>query len=268
MKKGKAFFAAVMTAALAVGAIGCTSNPSANEQNGKQDQSQTENKQEYIIATDTTFAPFEFEDKDGNFVGIDMDLIKAIAKDQEFQYSIQPIGFTGAVQSLQAGQCDAVIAGMSITEERKKIFDFSDPYYNSAVIMGVAESNQDIKGYQDLKGKNVAVKTGTEGEKFASSIQEEYGFTVSYFDDSASMYEDVKTGNSAACFEDYPVLGYGIAQNVGLKMVGEKQSGNAYGIAVGKGKNADLLEKINKGLQNLEDNGEYDKILEKYNAQE
>ena len=77
----------------------------------------------YVVATDTTFAPFEFQD--GNdFVGIDMDLLKAIAEDQGFEYKIDVLGFNAAVQALEVGQCDAVIAGMSITEDRQKKFDF------------------------------------------------------------------------------------------------------------------------------------------------
>lgn len=83
-----------------------------------------ENKTKYDIGTDTTFAPFEFEDVDGKFVGIDMDLLAAIAKDQNFEYTIKPLGFNAAVQALETNQVDGVIAGMSITDERKRKFDF------------------------------------------------------------------------------------------------------------------------------------------------
>ncbi|KAF6600979.1 transporter substrate-binding domain-containing protein, partial [Paenibacillus sp. EKM208P] len=79
-----------------------------------------ENKTKYDIGTDTTFAPFEFEDVDGKFVGIDMDLLAAIAKDQNFEYTIKPLGFNAAVQALETNQVDGVIAGMSITDERKR----------------------------------------------------------------------------------------------------------------------------------------------------
>ena len=218
----------------------------------------------YLIATDTTFAPFEFEDATGKFVGIDMDLLAAIAKDQGFKYKLQVVGFNAAVQSLESKQSDGVIAGMSITDERKKKFDFSDPYFDSGVVMGISKDNNDIKAYADLKGKQVAIKTGTEGATFAESIADKYGFTVAYFEDSANMYEDVKIGNSVACFEDYPVLGYGISKGVGLKIVTQKERGNSYGFAVGKGVNAELLMKFNKGLADLKENGTYQAILDKY----
>ena len=122
----------------------------------------------YTIGTDITFAPFEFQDVNGDFVGIDMDLLKAIAKDQGFNYEIKPLGFNAAVQALESKQVDAVIAGMSITEERAKKFDFSDPYFDSGVIMAVDEDNESVSSYEDLKGERVAVKTGTEGASFAT----------------------------------------------------------------------------------------------------
>lgn len=220
----------------------------------------------YVVATDTTFAPFEFENDKGEMVGIDMDLLKAIAEDQGFKYEIKVLGFNAAVQALEANQCDAVIAGMSITDERKAKFDFSDPYFDSGVGMAISSTNENIKSYSDLKGQKVAVKTGTEGYDFANKIKDEYGFTLSTFEDSANMYEDVKSGNSAACFEDYPVLGYAITKGQPLKLVGDFEKGSSYGFAVSKGQNAELVTMFNKGLENVKASGKYDEILNTYIA--
>lgn len=217
----------------------------------------------YIIATDTTFAPFEFTDADGNFVGIDMDILAAVAEDQGFSYEIQSVGFDAALTALEAGQADGVIAGMSITEERKNKFDFSSPYFDSGVVMAVV-AGSDITSYDDLAGKTVAIKSGTEGASFAESIQEQYGFTTTVFDDSATMYQDVVAGNSAACFEDYPVMGYAITQGLNLTMPTEKEQGSSYGFAVKKGENAELLEMFETGLNNIKENGKYQEILDKY----
>ncbi|MDV3124151.1 amino acid ABC transporter substrate-binding protein/permease [Mycobacterium sp. 21AC1] len=219
----------------------------------------------YTIATDTTFAPFEFQDSKGNFVGIDMDLIREIAKDQGFNVDIKPLGFDAALQAVQANQADGVIAGMSITDERKKVFDFSDPYFESGVQMAVLEENTDIKSYEDLKGKRVAVKNGTEGAEFANSIKDKYGFEVVSFADSSTMFDEVRTGNSEAVFEDYPVLNYGIAtQRNGFKTVTPKEAGSSYGFAVNKGQNPELLQKFNTGLKNLKDSGRYQEIIDTY----
>jgi His/Glu/Gln/Arg/opine family amino acid ABC transporter permease subunit len=218
----------------------------------------------YTVATDTTFAPFEFQDKQGKFVGIDMDLVRAIGADQGFNVDIKPLGFDAALQAVQANQVDGVIAGMSITDERKKVFDFSEPYFESGIQMAVLKSNDEIKSYADLRGKRVAVKNGTQGSDFANSIKDEYGFEVVSFADSSTMFDEVKTGNSVAVFEDYPVLLYGIAQGNGFKTVTPKEDPTGYGFAVNKGQNAELLQKFNTGLNNLKASGEYDKIVSSY----
>ena len=186
----------------------------------------------YIIAMDTTFAPFEFEDSQGNRVGIDVELLEAIAKDQGFEYEARAIGFDAALQAVESGQADGILAGCSITEERQKKMDFSTPYFDSGISMAVSKDNDSIQSYEDLRGKKVAVKVGTEGATLANKLSEQYGFSVVTFDDSANMYEDVKLGNTAACFEDYPVLGYAISQDIGLKLVGEKEAGSSYGLGV------------------------------------
>ena len=254
MKKvSKIIVALLLAAVLCVGFAAC----------GSKKEESKDGKKVYKIATDTTFAPFEFQDGD-KMIGIDMDLLAAIAKNQGFEYEIDVVGFNAAVQSLEAKQCDGVIAGMSITEERQKKFDFSEPYFDSGVGMAVKSDNNDIKSYDDLKGKKVAVKTGTEGATFANSIKDQYGFEITTFEDSANMYEDVKAGNTVACFEDYPVLGYAITKGQPLKMIGEKEKGSSYGFAVAKGENAELLKMFNDGLKALKDNGEYQKILDTY----
>ena len=96
------------------------------------------------------------------------------------------------------------------------------------------------------------------------SIQDEYGFEIVTYDESANMYEDVKTGNSIAAFDDYPVLAYGVKQGNGLKIVTDKEAGNSYGFAVSKGENAELLQMFNTGLTNLRASGEYQEILDQY----
>ena len=93
----------------------------------------------YVIGTDTTFAPFEFTNESGDLVGIDMDLLRAIAEDQGFEVEIRQLGFDAAVQALQSNQVDAVMAGMSITEERQQTFAFSDPSFTSGVQLGRPE---------------------------------------------------------------------------------------------------------------------------------
>lgn len=216
----------------------------------------------YTIGMDVTFAPFEFANQDNKYVGIDLDLIKAIAKEEGFKVEIKPLGFNAAVQALEAKQIDGVIAGMSITPERKQKFLMSDPYYKSGVVMAVAKKST-IKSLKDLRGKRVAIKTGTDSADYANSIKQKYGFTTVTFDDSNNMYQDVITGNSAACFEDQPVMQYGINNGMALKLVGKPAREGSYGFAASKNNQA-LISKFNTGLKKLRANGQYDKIIEHY----
>lgn len=219
----------------------------------------------YIIGTDTTFAPFEYVNDEGKTVGIDMDLLAAIAEDQEFKYEVQPLGFSAAVTALEAKQVDGVIAGMSITEERQQKYDFTDAYYDSGVGMAVA-ADSEIASYEDLKDQMVVVKMGTEGQSFAESIAEEYGFEVKVVEGSDEMYQDVLVGNSAACFDDYPVLGFEIGRGKALKLPLPMEQGSSYGFATLKGENPELVEMFNAGLENIKKSGAYDEIIATYIA--
>ncbi len=245
--------AALLVAFVAVGALLAGAAPATAANDGEK----------YVIGTDTTFAPFEFTDKDGNLVGIDMDLLRAIAKDQGFEVEIRQLGFDAAVQALQSNQVDAVMAGMSITEEREKTFDFSEPYFTSGIQLGVLESS-DIQSLDDLDGKAVAVKTGTQGQTFADENKTEYGFKVTPYQDTTDMVDAVKAGQAVGYFEDFPVLAYGIQQGSGFRLIGEPELGGEYGFAVNKGQNTELIEMFNAGLANLKSSGEYDKIVDTY----
>ncbi|TDG71556.1 hypothetical protein C5L31_001773 [Secundilactobacillus malefermentans] len=217
----------------------------------------------YTIATDATYAPFEFRADNGSYRGIDMDLLKEISKKEHFTYKLKPMSFNACVQALEAKQVDGVIAGMNITSERRVQFDFSEPYYSSGEVMAVGKKSK-IKTYKQLKGKTVALKTGTTAAEYGKSLQSKYGFKIKYFNDSNTMYNDVKVGNSVACFEDYPVMAYGIKNGDGLKIVTKPQQAGKYGFAVKKGENALLLSKFNKGLKAAKKDGTYKKIVDRY----
>lgn len=280
MKKIMAFS---MAAVMALSMAGCGSKPAADTAAATEAQADTTAAKaedtaaagtdaaapaagkKYVINTDTTFAPFEFENDKGEMVGIDLDILKAIAEDQGFEYEVIPVGFSAAVTALEAGECDGVIAGMSITDERAAKYDFSEPYYDSGVGMAVLQGS-DITTYDRLKGQNVAAKIGTEGCTFAESIADQYGFEVTQFESSSDMYQAVLGGEAVACFEDYPVIGYEISRGLGLTLPTPMEKGSSYGFATLKGANPELVEMFNKGLENIKADGTYDKILSTYIA--
>lgn len=221
----------------------------------------------YVVGTDTTFAPFEFRSDSGEMVGIDMDLLRAIAKDQGFTVDIRSLGFDAAVQALQSKQVDAVMAGMSITDARKKVFDFSNAYYDSGVQFAAPKTSS-VTSLADLRGKRVAVKTGTAGADYADSVKAQYGFTTVAFSQTADMVNDVTAGSSAAYVDDYPVVAYSIQQGAPMKLIGEKAPAGSYGVAVNKGTDPELIEAFDQGLANVRANGQYDQILAKYLGQQ
>ncbi|MER2063062.1 MAG: amino acid ABC transporter substrate-binding protein/permease [Alkalibacterium sp.] len=224
----------------------------------------TEQSDPYIIATDVTFAPFEYQNEDGEYIGIDIDLLAAIAEDQGFDYELRPMNFSAGLQALESNQVDGMIAAMSITPEREESFDFSEPYIDAGPVLAVHEDNDEISSYDDLNGKTLAVKIGTTGAQFADELAEEYEITINQFEDSANMYEDVAAGQADAAVEDHPVMAYAIQQGLPLKLPTEPEEGYPVGFAVNGGQNQELLEMFNDGLENIREDGTYDEIMETY----
>ncbi len=219
----------------------------------------------WVIATDTVFKPFEYTDADGEFVGIDVEILAAIAEDQGFEYELKSLGWDAAIAACQAGQADGMIAGASITDERKESgWIFSDGYYTATQSIAVAP-NSKITGFGDLKGKTVAVKTGTQGETYAKSIKDQYGFEITNFEDSPTMYQAVEGGQAVACFEDTPIMKASIKDGVALKVLDNTQNeGSDYGFAIFDEGNQELVDMFNAGLKNIKENGKYDEIIKKY----
>lgn len=220
----------------------------------------------WIIGTDTAFNPFEYTNKDGDFVGIDVELLDAIAKDQGFKYELKSWGWDASITACNAGQADGMIAGASITEDRKNEgWIFSDSYYTCTQTMTVA-ADSSIKGFADLKGQKVAVKRNTQGAAYAESLKDKYGFEITIYEDSDTMYQAVLGGQEVACFEDTPVMKASIKDGgLALKVLDDTANeGSGYGFAIFDSNNQELIDMFNKGLANIKANGTYDQILAKY----
>ncbi|NHN32217.1 transporter substrate-binding domain-containing protein [Paenibacillus agricola] len=254
----------------AITLVGCSSNKDSNSSAGPastaaSSESSSLAGKKFIIATDATYAPFEYEEN-GKFVGIDIDLIAAIAKLEGFEYELKPMDFKGIIPAITSNQIDAAIAGMTITDERRNALDFSEGYFESGTSAIVNINNKAIQSPEDFKGKTFAVKKGTVGAKYAEEHKETYNATIKYFDDTPSSFQEVSINNADVTFEDYPVIAYMLSVNkdAKLKIAIPKLAIENYGFAVNKGKNKELLTAFNSGLNKLKQNGEYDKILAKY----
>ena len=253
----KKFLSIMLVLCLMLGILaGCGGDSANGDNDGKV----------WVIATDTVFKPFEYTNADGEFVGIDVDILAAIAEDQGFEYELSSLGWDASIAACQSSQADAMIAGASITQERiDSGWTFSDGYYQATQCMAVA-ADSDITGFEDLSGKLVAVKTGTQGASYAESLMETYGFTINYFEDSPTMYQAVMGGQAVACFEDTPIMKASIADgDLTMKVVdGTENEGSPYGLAIFNEENQEFLDMFNAGLKNIKENGTYDEIIAKY----
>jgi len=214
------------------------------------------------IATDATWPPFEsVNEQTKEIEGFDIDLMKAIAERAGLEIEFINVAWDPLLAGIAQCQYDAAISAMTITEERKKQFLFSDPYFGAGQLVTVRKDNTDIRNRDDLRGKVVGAQIGTTGSFEVEKIE---GATLKTYDDIGLAYQDLINGQIDAVVADNPlVLGYVGKNPDKLKTVGEVFTEENYGIAVCKTK-ADLLEKINSGLKAVKKEGLIEELVEKW----
>jgi len=213
-----------------------------------------------IVATDTAFVPFEFKEGD-KYVGFDIDMWDAIAKEIGIAYTLQPMDFNGIIPALQTGQVDVALAGITIKPERQKVIDFSDGYYDSGFLLMVP-ADSPIKSAADLNGKVLAVKTGTSATDYA---KENFKDTeLRQFPNIDNAYLELQTGRVDAAMHDTPNVLYYVKTAGGgkVKAVGEQMMAHQYGIGFPKG--SELVAKVNTALANMKKDGRYNAIYKKW----
>lgn len=213
-----------------------------------------------VVAVDTAFVPFEFKQGD-QYVGFDIDLWETIAQELGLDYKLQPMDFSGILPALQTNNVDAALAGITITDERRKAIDFSDGYYDSGFILMVGVDS-DIKSTDDLKGKTLSLKTGTSAANYAKEHFTDT--TLRRFPNIDNAYLELQTGRVDAAMHDTPNVLYYIkeAGQGRVKTVGEQMQAHEYGIAFPKG--SELVPQVNEVLATIKEDGRYDAIYEKW----
>lgn len=213
----------------------------------------------YVVVTDTSFVPFEFE-QDGEYVGFDIDIITEIADRAGFEVDLETTNFDGMIPGLQTGTFDVAIAGMTITEDRARSVDFTNPYYKSGLRIAVGVDNDEITGVEDLEGRTIATRLGSTS---ATYIEENIaGATPNMYEQLDQAYLSVQGGGSDAVLYDAPNVEYYILTSGEdeLKIVGDLLEGQDYGIAVSKG-NEELVAAMNEALAEMIDDGTYSEIF-------
>jgi len=225
-------------------------------------------KTHFVVATDASFPPMEFVDENKNLVGFDIDLMEAIAKAMGFTVEWKNTAWDGIFAGLESGDYDAIMSSVTITDERKQKYDFSDPYINAGQAVVVRADETAIQSYKDLSGKVVGAQIGTTG---AFAVEKIEGAKLKEYDTIDLALMDLVNKNIDAVVVDTPVAAdYALASETfkgKLKIVGEPFTEEYYGLCVRKGE-TELLKLFNEGLKKVKASGEYDKIYKKWIAGE
>ena len=264
-KKNTFFSKAVKMIALAgiiaLALAGCGSEEATSESSG-------ETKEEITVAVVQDYPPFEYK-VDEELTGFDVELVEAVAEKADLAVNWKIMKFDGIIPALQANQVDAAVSAIGIREDRLEVVNFSDPYFESGLSL-VALKDSTIEGEADLEGKTIVAKQGTSSLKLANELAEKYNGEVTKLQDDATMYMELENGNADIVINDYPSVAYKINQDgddSALRIVGDMYPSEDYGIAISKGSEG-LVEKINAGLGELKDSGEFDEIYSKYFSEE
>lgn len=220
----------------------------------------------YSIATDAAFPPMEFVDESKAIVGFDIDLMTAIAKVQGFTVEWKNTAWDGIFAGLESGAYDAIMSSVTITDERKQKYNFSDPYINAGQSIIVRADDASIKTDKDMAKKTVGAQIGTTG---AFAVQKIAGSTLKEYDTIDLALLDLVNKKLDAVVVDTPVAAdYVLASKDfkgKLKIVGAPITEEYYGVTVQKNdKGKALVEQFNAGLKKVKDSGEYDKIYQKW----
>lgn len=258
-KKFKWMASLVVGAALlaACGADDDKSSGSSTSSGG----SETEETEKYIAGTEATFAPFEYMDDKGNIVGIDKDILDAIAAEMDIEIEMTHVGWDPVFEGVKGGTLDLGASGITITKERAEQFDFTEPYYEATQLIVVPEDSE-IESLADLEGKKVSVQINTTGHIAAKKAFGEMSPNISPFENLPTAILETLNGGTVATIGDNTVVNEYMKNNPDQKLKvieDETFEKEHYGFMVKKG-NEELLNILNEGLQKIKDNGKLKEI--------
>ena len=218
------------------------------------------------MSTNASFPPYEMVADDGSFEGIDIEVAGAIAQKLGLELQVDDMGFDACLQAAQTGKSDIVMAGVTVTEERQAVMDFSNTYANGVQVVIVKEGSP-IQTVDDLANANmIGCQMGTTGYIYCSDTPENGGFGedhVTPYDDGAAAVQALMNGQiDAVVIDNMPAQEY-VAANPGLKILDGEFTNEDYAIGVAKGNTA-LLDAINGALEELSNDGTIQSIVDKY----
>lgn len=210
-----------------------------------------------VMATNAEFPPYEYYE-DGDIVGIDVEIAKAIAAKLGMELQIEDMAFDAIIPAVTSGKADFGAAGMTVTEERQRSVEFTDTYANSNQV-AIVKEDSDITGSDALAGKIIGVQLGTTGDALATEIKDA---TVERYNKGLEAVQSLTQGKIDAVVIDQATAEAFVKKTEGIKILEEKMS-EEYAIAIKKG-NMELVEKMNEAIKELKEEGKIDEIVAKY----
>lgn len=223
-------------------------------------------KEVYIVASDISWPPFEWKDEAGDYVGFDLDVMRAIAKLEGYKIEIKDIAFDSIIAGVVAGNFDIGASGFTITEKREEVIDFSEAYWKSdqAVLVRKDSGLNIITALSN--GRAVGAQRGTTGADWIQSNLIDKGIDI-----ELKLYEtyplavlDLINGNLDAVVQDEPASQISVAKQKAIGIAGVIVTGEEFGFLVQQGDPYGLLAKISDAMKELQASGEWDKLVTKY----
>lgn len=220
----------------------------------------TTEKEVLTMGTNAAFPPYEFTDDAGNVVGIDAEIAQAVADKLGKKLVIKDMDFDSLLTAVQGGSCDIVFAGMTVTDERKQAVNFTQTYATGVQVI-IVKDGSEIKTVDDLDGKMIGVQKGTTGDIYCT---DDYGQeNVKQFDNGALAIEALKNGQvDCVVIDNEPAKNF-VKANAGLNILETEYVSEDYAAAIAK-ENTELLDAVNKAMDELKADGTIDKIINKY----
>ncbi|MGA9746755.1 MAG: transporter substrate-binding domain-containing protein [Nocardioides sp.] len=215
------------------------------------------------VCTHLPYEPFQFKEA-GEIVGFDVDLMDLVAEDLGVEQTIvnTPFETIETGQAMATGKCDIAAAGMTITDERARVMDFADPYFQATQAL-LVKKGAGFDSLESLSGETVGVQANTTGKAYAQDNAPD-DVELKTFEDLALLTSAVKTGDVAAGINDNGVLYDYADQNPDTEVTAEFDTGEEYGFAVAKDANDELVATVNTVLSEAVEDGTYEKIFREY----
>jgi ABC-type amino acid transport substrate-binding protein len=217
-----------------------------------------------VVGVVTTAPPFSYIDN-GRYTGISNDILQRVAELKRLELNYTPLKFDALIPSVQAGQIDIAVSGIFVTEARKRIVDFSDPYFVQGAVL-VAPVGSALSGVQDLKGKRIASGQGSAALALARENADAWGVEIRVFQDVNTMHLAMRSGDVDAMIYDSGIIAHQLrteGSRPTIKTISDVL--RPTGIAFAFAKGSDLVTLVNDGMAEMRARGEIASIVTKYN---